>query len=62
MHANSPQSWDCKDSKFNYSVAGHVTITGNLKIISDSRIRHIVSKDQNKGFLSHIDLKNVGKK
>ena len=33
----------CKDSKFIYPAAGHI-MTGNLKIISDSRIRYIVSK------------------
>ena len=42
IHANTPESWDCKDSKFIYPAAGHV-ITGNLKIISDSRTRYIVS-------------------
>ena len=31
-HANTRQSWDCKVSKFSYSVAGYV-MTGNLKII-----------------------------
>ena len=61
IHAYTPQAWDCKDSKFNYSVAGHV-LTGNLKIISDSRIRLIISKDPKYLFPSHIDLKNVRKK
>ena len=44
IHAKALQSRDCKDSKFNYSVAGCV-ITGNLEIISHSRICHVVSKD-----------------
>ena len=43
IHANIPEAWDCKDSKFIYPAAGHI-MTGNLKIISDSRIRYIVSK------------------
>ena len=43
IHTNTPNSWDCKDSKFIYPSAGHV-ITGNLKIIPDFRIRNIVSK------------------
>ena len=33
----------CKDSKYIYPAAGHV-IMGNLKIISDSRIRSIIAK------------------
>lgn len=37
-------------------MVGHV-ITGNLKIISDSRIRHIVSKGPKYRFPSHIDFK-----
>ena len=32
-------------------------MTGNLKIISDSRIRYIVSKGQKYRFPFHIDLK-----
>ena len=36
----------CKDSKYVYPAAGHV-ITGNLKIISDSRIRSIIAKSPN---------------
>ena len=43
IHANTPSSLDCKDSKFIYPSAGHV-ILGNLKIIPDSRIRNIASK------------------
>ena len=43
LHANTPESWDCKDSKFIYPAAGHI-MTGNLKFIADSRIRYIVSK------------------
>ena len=62
IHANTPESWDCKDSKFIYPAAGHI-MTGNLKIISDSRIRYIVSKCPKYRFPSRIDFKkNVGKK
>ena len=45
----------CKDSKFIYPSAGHV-ITGNLKIILDSRIRNIVSKGPQYRFPSQIDF------
>ena len=37
-------------------------MTGNLKIISDSRIRYIVSKGPNTGFLLLSISKDVGKK
>ena len=40
--ANTPDSWECKDSKFIFPSAGHV-VTGNLKIIPDSRSCDIVS-------------------
>ena len=45
-----------------YPAAGHI-MTGHLKIISDSRIRYIVSKGPKYKYPSRIDLKkNVGKK
>ena len=56
IHANTPESWDYKDSKFIYPAAGHI-MTGNLKIISDSRIRYIVSKGPKYRFPSRIDFK-----
>ena len=56
IHANTPESWDCKDSKFMYPAAGHI-MTGNLKIISDSRIRYIVSKGPKYRFPSRINFK-----
>ena len=56
IHANTTESWDCKDSKCIYPAAGH-TMTGNLKIISDSRIRYIVSKGPKYRFPSRIDFK-----
>ena len=40
----------------NYPAAGHI-ITGNLKIISDSKIRYIVSKGPKYRFPSRIDFK-----
>ena len=43
------------DSKFIYSAAGNIKI-GNLKIISDSIIRHIVSKGSKYRFPSRIDF------
>ena len=55
IHANTPSSWDCKDSKFIYPSAGQV-ITRNLKIIPDSRIRNIVSKGPKYIFPSQIDF------
>ena len=39
-----------------YPAAGHI-MTGNLKIISDSRIRYIVSKGPKYRFASRIDFK-----
>ena len=56
IHTSTPESWDCKDFKFIYPAAGHI-ITGNLKIISDSRIRYILSKGPKYRFLSRGDLK-----
>ena len=44
------------DSKFIYPAAGHI-ITGNLNVISDSRIRYIVSKCPKNRFPSRIDFK-----
>ena len=55
IYAYTPSSLDCKDSKFIYPSAGHV-ITGNLKIIPDSRIRYIDSKGPNYRFPSHNDF------
>ena len=43
IDTKTPDSLDCKNSKFCYEPAGHI-ITGHLKIISDSRIRSIISK------------------
>ena len=51
----------CEDSKFIYPAADHI-ITGNLKIIPDSRIRYIVSKGSKYRVPSRIDLKNIEKK
>ena len=39
----TPDSLNCKDSKYVYPAAGHDS-TGNLKIISDSRILSIIAK------------------
>ena len=56
LFAHYPELLDCKDSKFMYPAAGHI-MTGNLKIISDSRIRYIVSKGPKYRFPSRIDFK-----
>ena len=58
IHANTPESWDCKDSKSIYPAAGHI-MTGTLKIISDSRIRYIVYKGPKYRFPSGIDFKKM---
>ena len=55
IHTNTPSSRDCEVSKFIYPSAGHV-ITGNLKIIPDSRIQNIVSKVPKYRFPSQIDF------
>ena len=44
-----------------YPDAGHV-ITGDLKEISDARIRNIILKVPKYRFPNRIDLKNVGRK
>ena len=43
IDAYTPDLREWKDSTFIYPTAGHV-VTGNLKIIPDSRISNIVSK------------------
>ena len=55
IDANTPDSRECKDSKFIYPSAGHV-VTGNFKSIPVSRIRNIVSKGPKYRFPSHIDF------
>ena len=55
IETSSPDSWECKDSKFCYQPAGHIT-SGNLKIISDSRIRSIIAKGPKYRFPAHIDF------
>ena len=55
IETSSPGSWECKDSKFCYQPAGHI-ITGNLKIVSDCKIRSIISKGPKYRFPAHIDF------
>ena len=55
IETSSPDSWDCKDSKFCYQPAGHI-VTGNLKIITDSRIRSVISKGPKYRFPAHTDF------
>ena len=45
----------CKNSKFYYQPAGHIII-GNMKIISDPRIRSIISKGPEYRLPSQIDF------
>ena len=61
MEATSPDSWDCKDSKFCYQPAGHI-VTGNLKIVTDSRIRSVISKGHKYRFPHHIDFNKCREK
>ena len=55
IETSSSDSWDCKDSKFCYQPAAHIVI-GNLKIITDSRIRSVISKGPKYRFPAHIDF------
>ena len=43
VDSNIPDSWDCQNSKYLYPPAEHV-ITGTLNVISDARVRNIISK------------------
>ena len=52
IETSSPDSWDCKDSKFCYQPAGHI-VTGNLKFITDLRIRSVISKGPKYRFPAH---------
>ena len=54
---SNPVSWDCKDSKNCYQPAGHI-VTGDLKIITDSRIRSILCKGPKYKFPVPIDFKS----
>ena len=55
IHTKNPDSLDCKSSKFCYQPAGRI-ITGNLKIISDLRIRCIIAKVLKYRLTSLIDF------
>ena len=56
-----PSVMRCKDSKFNYSVAGYV-ITGKFENHLRIQNRHIVSKGPKTGFFLKLISKTVGKK
>ena len=60
IETSSPDSWDCKDSKLCYQPAGHI-VTGNLKIINDSRIRSVISNNLNIDSQPTLVSINVGK-
>ena len=51
----------CKDSKYVYPAAGHA-ITGNLKIISESRIRSIIAKAPKYRFPAKTDFQKCREK
>ena len=53
IDANTP---DSKESKYSYPAVGHV-MTGNLKNLSDSRIRSIICKSPKYRFPSRIEFK-----
>ena len=60
IETSSPNSWDCKDSKFCYQPEGHI-VSGNLKIITDSWIRSVISKGLKYRFPAHIDFNKCRK-
>ena len=55
IDSNTPDSWDCQNSNYFYPSAGHV-ITGNLNVITDARVRNIISKGPKYSFFSNIDF------
>ena len=55
LETSPPDFWDCKDSKFCYQQAGHI-VTGNLNVVTDSRIRSVISKGPKYKFAAHIDI------
>ena len=55
IEATIPDSWDCKDSKYCYQHVRHI-VTGDLKIITDSRIWSIICKGPKCRFPSLIDF------
>ena len=56
----TPDTCNCKDSKYVYRAAGHV-ITGNLEIISDSRFRSIIAKGPTCRFPAKIGFQRCRK-
>ena len=55
IDSNTPAYWDCQNSNYLYPSAGHVN-TGNLSVISDARVRNIISKGPKYRFPSNIDF------
>ena len=53
IDSNTPDSWDCQSSSYLYPSAGHV-ITDNLIVITDARVRNIISKCPKYRFPSKI--------
>ena len=56
-----PDSWDCKDSTYCYRPSGHI-VTGDLNIITDSRIRSIICKGPKYRIPLPIDFKSYREK
>ena len=54
---STPDSCACKDSKYCYQPAGHI-VTGDLKIITYSRIQSIICKGPKYRFPVPIDFKS----
>ena len=59
VHAGTPESWDCGDSRFVFPAAGRV-VAVSLGVISDSGVRCMVSKGPRCGFPSRIDFGKCG--
>ena len=49
IYSNTPDSLDCQNSNYFYPSASYV-ITGNLNVISEARVRNIISKGLNIDF------------
>ena len=59
IHANTPESWGCGGSGFVCPAAGHV-VAGGLRVVSDSRVRCMVSGGPECGFPSRVGFGECG--
>ena len=55
IDSNTPNSWNCQNYSYSYPTVWHVT-TGYLNVISDTRVRNIISKGPLCRFPSNIDF------